>query len=84
MEDPDCKQAFNTHLLATRQSTDVGVHGELGVQPKVAAELLYGCHGEWPGLLAHLQCSSGRQEVSQPTELLHMAATLAALHTSLK
>lgn len=34
---------------------DVGVHRELGVQAKVAAELLNGGHGQRPRLLAHLR-----------------------------
>jgi len=45
------------HLLPARQAADVGVHGELGLQPKVAAELLNGRHGQRPRLLAHLHAS---------------------------
>eukprot|EP00983_Pelagomonas_calceolata_P132086 1161835-Pelagomonas_calceolata.AAC.4 len=54
----DLAQEMAAHLLPTGQATDIGVHGELGVQAKVAAEFLNGSHGQRPGLLAHLQHSS--------------------------
>jgi len=59
---PRCYGAHaHTHLLSSRQAPDVGVHGKLRVQAKVAAELLNGSHGQRPRLLAHLRTRTTKQ-----------------------
>mmetsp|Transcript_33773 Transcript_33773/g.85509 ORF Transcript_33773/g.85509 Transcript_33773/m.85509 type:complete len:691 (+) Transcript_33773:978-3050(+) len=51
---PHGSRQHQLDLLPARQAADVGVHRELGLQPKVAAKLLDGHHGEGARLLAHL------------------------------